>query len=104
MEIDVKRVFYAWFLIVANIASAVNVDELVVKLVGADVQERARARQLLPREGLAAVPALLPLLSNGDSAIAEAAFDIVMDIGHQATAPGRDAERRQVTDMLMPLI
>lgn len=80
------------------------VGKLVRDLTGPDKRARATARQLLPRHGVSAVGELIPLLAQKDQVIAKAAFDILMDIGNEASAPGRGSERKRVTDRLMVLV
>ena len=72
------------------LAAEPRLGDLVADLTGPDVRARAAARQLLPRQGVAAVPEMMPLLSSQDPAIAKAAFDVLMDIANEASAPGRE--------------
>jgi len=77
---------------------------LIAALTGPDQRARAEARQRLPRHGLTAVPEILPLLASKDPVTAKAAFDILMDIGNDVSAPGRQEAARQFTVMIAPLI
>ncbi|MHC4444768.1 MAG: FG-GAP-like repeat-containing protein [Planctomycetota bacterium] len=80
------------------------VDKLIQDLTEGDTRTRALARRLLPRLGAEAVDAVIPLLTNKSKYTTKAAFDILMDIGNQASGPGRKAERKLVTDKYMSLI
>jgi HEAT repeat protein len=78
--------------------------DLMKDLVSADGVRQARARQLLPYCGAEAVPDLLPLLSDPNPVVAKNAYYVVMDIANGSCTPGRKAERRQVTRLLMTLL
>jgi HEAT repeat protein len=90
------------------LAAAQDIDPsirgMVANLTGPDPQVRALSRQMLPRQGLEVVPAMIPLLDSEDDAVAGAAFDILMDLGNELSAPGRGKDRRTLTEMLMPLV
>jgi len=73
-------------------------------LLQGDPPVRAAARQLLPREGLAAAPRLIPLLQSEDPAARKAAFDVLWAVANETGAPGREKERKEITDLFMPLI
>ncbi len=81
-------------------ASANTLDELLVELKGADEAARAHARQLLPREGVDALPSLIPLINHESEPVWRATWNVVADIANQASAPGREADRKHVTDLL----
>jgi HEAT repeat protein len=83
---------------------ASEIDKLVAHLSGGDEQARSLARQLLPRHGLEAVPKLLPLLSREEGVVRQAAFRVLADIANEAAAPGHDADRGRMTDILMTLL
>jgi len=83
---------------------ASRLDDLVAALAGDDDQARTLARQLLPREGVQAVPKLLPLLRQENRAVREAAFQVLADLANEASAPGRAADRTAVTAHLMTLL
>ncbi len=70
------------------LAQATRLDDLVSGLSGENEHARALARQLLPREGVPAVPRLLPLLRADTPAVREAAFQVLADIANEAAAPG----------------
>lgn len=88
----------------AAVAAEPRLEELIAELTGPDELARARARQLLPRQGLGAAEAVLPYLTDADPATAKAAFDILFDIANRFWAPGRDPECRRMADLLMPLV
>lgn len=83
---------------------ASRLDDLVAALGADNDQARSLARQLLPREGVQAVPRLLPLLRQEKAAVREAAFQVLADIANEASAPGRAADRTAVTAHLMTLL
>jgi HEAT repeat protein len=83
---------------------ASEIDKLVADLSGGDVQAQSLARQLLPRHGVEAVPRLLPLLSRKEDAVRQAAFRVLADIANEAAAPGHNADRGRMTDVLMTLL
>jgi len=100
------RYLVVFFLLASSGARAAEppLGELVQALTGPDQRARAVARQLLPRKGVEAVAAMIPLLTSEDPAIAKASFDILMDIGNEAATPGREADRKEVTDQFMVLV
>jgi len=79
-------------------------DELVIALGGDNEAARAEARQLLPRESVEVVPKLLPLMAGDDEQVWRAAFNVLSDLIGEVGVPGREAERRIVTDHLMTLL
>jgi HEAT repeat protein len=83
---------------------ASDIDKLVADLAGGDEQARSLARQLLPRHGVEAAPKLLPLLSRQDDTVRQAAFRVLADIANEEAAPGHDADRVRMTDILMTLL
>jgi HEAT repeat protein len=94
----------AFLLAIPCLARAGNGDDLLSALSGQDEHARALARQLLPREGVALVPKLLPLLSSDRAPVREAAFQVLADLANEASAPGRAADRQTVTAHLMTLL
>ncbi len=78
--------------------------QLVKMLGSADMQARGAARQLLPREDVALAADLLPLLAHEDQHVSWAAMRVLEDFANQATARGREEDRRTVTDILMKLV
>lgn len=78
--------------------------QLVADLIGADAHAAAAARQRLPRYGVAAIEAMIPHLSDAKPAAAMAAYRTILGVTNEVSAPGREAERRQATDLLMPLV
>src|SRR5271166_3436663 len=83
---------------------ASRLDDLVAALAGDDEQARTLARQLLPREGVPAVPKLLPLLRQENRAVREAAFQVLADLANEASAPGRATDSTAVTACLTKLL
>ena len=83
---------------------ASRLDDLITALAGSDDHARALARQLLPREGVRAVPKLLPLLREENQGIREAAYQVLADLANEASAPGREADRKTVATSLMTLL
>ena len=77
------------------IVEASRLDDLITALAGNDDQARSLARQLLPREGVQAVPKLLPLLREENQLIREAAFQVLADLANEASAPGARPTARQ---------
>lgn len=89
---------------VALPAPAARIDDLLAALAGKDEPARSMARQLLPREGVAVVARLLPLLKSETAAVRDAAFNVLADIANDASAPGRQHDRAAVTVRLMTLL
>lgn len=77
---------------------------LLEDLKGGSPQAQATARQLLPNQGLQVVPAMLQLLSGKDEKLAKAGYDILLQVINDVSAPGRDKERRRLTDQLIHLV
>jgi hypothetical protein len=82
----------------------VSVDTLVEGLSGRDEAARVRARQLMPRRGIEALPKLIPLLAHEDPNVWRAALRVTADILNQAGMPGHEAERLAAAEQLMPLL
>ena len=85
-------------------AQATPLDDLIQGLTGNDEVARSTARQLLVREGGAALPRVLPLLTHEDARIWWAANNVLTEIAGQVSVPGREAERQVLTDGLMALL
>jgi HEAT repeat protein len=99
------RLLGVWLVLtVPAAARASDVDDLITALSGPDEQARTLARQLLPREGVAIVARLLPLLSSDQTPVREAAFQVLADVANEASAPGRETDRKAVTAQLMTLL
>jgi len=86
------------------VAQASTTDALIQKLSGNDEQARAEARHLLPRQGVDAVPKLIPLVMQGKDAVWRAAFNVLADFAAEVSVPGREADRAAVTANLMTLV
>ena len=82
-------------------ACADEMDRLLAGIAGNDEGIRAEARQLLPRYGMDAAPRLLALMTYDDALVWRAAKNVLADICHGVGMPGREAERRKMTGMLM---
>ncbi len=82
----------------------VTIDSMVQDLAGPDAHLRAVARQMLPRESVEAVPKLIPLLANESPEVSWAAMRVIEDLANQCGVPGREADRKAVTDALMVLL
>lgn len=67
---------------------------------GTDAQ-RVAARQMLPREGMRAVPDVLELLHHDDQLVWRTAQKILSDICLTHTQRGYEVEREQVTEQLL---
>ncbi len=92
-------------LALASIAIAQpTIGSLVSDLAGPDDHDRVVARQLLPREGMDALPALIPLLDRKEPHIAKAAYTVIWDILNEAARPGLETDRARATDLLMALL
>ena len=85
-------------------AQAGRLDDLVAALGGHDEPARSLARQLLPREGVAAVPKILPLLGRDDPNVWNAAFQTLSDLANEVSMPGREADRAAVAAHLMAFV
>ncbi len=80
------------------------VERLVQDLQGPKPRARAKARQLLPHRGVDAVGPMLDLLTHADPFVAQAAFDVLMDVANAACAPGFDDRRKSVTEHVLALL
>lgn len=87
-----------------GVTHAATLDALIQQLGGEDENARAAARQMLLREGIEAVPKLLPLVAHDNAAVWCAAFQVLSDFANAVSAPGREAERQAVTGYLMALV
>ncbi|MGB9623443.1 MAG: HEAT repeat domain-containing protein [Phycisphaerae bacterium] len=83
---------------------ASTTDALIQKLGGEDEKARAEARHLLPRQGVDAVPRLIPLVMQEKDAVWRAAFNVLADFAAEVSVPGREADRAAVTASLMTLV
>ena len=98
---------FTWTLLacgVSAVAVATTLDERLDALAGGDEQARATARQMLPREGVEAVPRLVALLAHEDQAVWNAARNVLSDVANEVCVPGREDDRAFVTDCLMTLL
>ena len=91
-------------LFMLNAATAGNVESLAHDLAGNDERARVEARQLLPREGAAAVAPMIPLLAHENIAVSKAAYSVIWDVANSAAGPGHDAECAAVVEQLWQLI
>ncbi len=102
----IKRILITVFLMAGWLHSSLagDIGQYVRMLGGDDEADRALARQMLPREGAAAIPELLPLLSNERAEVWNAAFKVIEDIANGVSVVGKEKERTEVTRQLMTLI
>lgn len=77
---------------------------LAKDLASPDAKARIRARQLLPRQGVAALDHLIPLLASQDQGVKLTAYNVIADIANGAAAPGHDADREIAATKLMTLV
>lgn len=75
--------------------------DLLRMMRSGDPKERALARQLLPREGVAVVEDVLAALTDPSEAVQRTAANILSDIGNEISTPGFDANRRRYSDLLL---
>ncbi len=103
---QISRVLITVFLAAGwlHSATAGNIDQYVQMLAGNDELARADARQMLPRAGAAAIPQLLPLLSNERQEVWRTAFFVIRDIANGVSVAGKEKDRAEVTKQLMTLI
>ena len=87
--------------LLAGTGWANTIDALALELRGPDEAARVHARQMLPREGVDALPAVLPLINDESEPVWRAAYNVVADIANQACAPGHESDRARATDLLM---
>lgn len=106
-----KRYCTTAFLLAAVVCAAgfaaygQSLDQLINALAGPDDPARSEARKLLPRHAPSdAVPRIIPLLAHDNPAVWGAAFNTLADFVHAVGVPGREPERRLVTDALMGLL
>ncbi len=95
-------------LLVVTVSLAADIDPAIRSLVNdlqsGDAPTKAIARQLLPNHGLVAVPAMISIMNGNDPALAKAAYDIILQVVNDVSSPGREKDRKKLTDMLMPLV
>ncbi|NUM56912.1 MAG: HEAT repeat domain-containing protein [Candidatus Hydrogenedentes bacterium] len=105
-----KNLFFRACAIAIVVASIANADfttlpaALAKDLASPDIAARVRARQLLPRHGVAALDHLLPLLSSQEQPVKLSAYNVIADIANGAAAPGHEAEREIAATKLMTLV
>lgn len=103
-----KSNFLIIHLVIASLfgsGAGASTFELYIQDLGGDnEQARATARQMLPREGVRAVPKLIELLKSENMNVWRAAFNVLEDIANATTQPGKEAERAQVTEELLSLV
>lgn len=92
------------------LACAANADfttlpaALAKDLASQDIAARVRARQLLPRHGVAALDHLLPLLASQDQPVKLSAYNVIADVANAAAAPGHETDRETAATKLMTLV
>lgn len=82
-------------------AYASEVDRLARDLAGNDEAKRVEARQLLPREGIAAAAPLVDLLSHDNQIVWRTAQKVVRDIAHGGPVGVTKHERRYLSQLLL---
>ena len=85
------------------LAAPMGLDALIQGLQG-DNAARVRARQLLPREGVDALPKLIPLVDHKDAETSYAALRVIEDILSEASTPGLDEDRARAAALTMGMI
>lgn len=85
-------------------AESQHTRDLVKALAGDNESARSAARQVLPRQGLDAVPLLLPLVAHENPSVWRAAVRVLADIANATSIAGREAERTELTRQMMSLI
>ena len=85
----------------ASVAASADWRQLAADLSSADEAARIRARQLLPREGVAPLPSLIPLLAQENQPIRLAARNVIADILNGAAAPGHEADQLFAANQMM---
>ncbi|MCC6797383.1 MAG: hypothetical protein IT366_19875 [Candidatus Hydrogenedentes bacterium] len=77
---------------------------LTKDLASPDMKARVRARQLLPRHGVAALDHVLPLLASSDQGVKLTAYNVTADIANIVAGPGHEADREIAASKLMALV
>ncbi len=77
---------------------------LAKDLASPDMKARVRARQLLPRHGVAALDHLIPLLASPDQGVKLTAYNVIADIANIVAGPGHEADREVAASKLMTLV
>jgi HEAT repeat protein len=86
-------------------AWASRADALIADLAGQDEGARSRARRLLPREDIAkATPKIVRLIRHEQQSVWRAAFNVLSDFCAEVSVPGREADRAEVTRLVMALV
>ncbi len=85
-------------------ALGADLDTLIAGLSSPNDLEQARARQLLPYQGIEAVPKLIPLLKSPEQRVWRAAANVLSDFANETAVPGREKDRRVVVEQLMALL
>lgn len=99
-----RRLLALGLLLAGALAGAADLDSMIADLQGTDDTARARARQFLPREGVAALEKLIPLLRDERAEVSWVAYNVVSDIANEACGPAREAEREVAARTLMALV
>jgi HEAT repeat protein len=94
----------AFALVLASSVFAEDMRQLVADISGPDISRRVRARQLLPREGVNALPMLLPMLTHEDQGIRYTAYNVIADILNAAAAPGHSPDQLRATQLMLDCI
>lgn len=103
---SIRRVLIMMLLLAVWLPTAMagDIDQYVQMVAGNDEAARALARQMLPREGAAAVPKLLPLLSDERADVWRTAFNVIEDIANGVAVVGKEKARAEVTRQIMTLL
>lgn len=102
-----KPIITSLFIVAAFFSTAgfaSDYDTWIQDLAGNDDARRTVARQMLPREGMRAVPDLIELLQHDDQRVWRTSRNILADVCHAVTAPGFERERVSVTEQLFELL
>lgn len=75
--------------------------ELLRMLQSPEAKERSLARQWLPREEPDIVREILPLLGHNNQAVWRTAANVLADLANEVGAPGREADQRWVSNLML---
>ncbi len=76
-------------------------EQLLGMLRSGDAHQRAIARQLLPRESVERIGDIVAMLGDPNEPVWRAVSNVLTDVANEVSAPGREADRRHVSDVLL---
>lgn len=75
--------------------------DLLALMQSGNPEDRAVARQHLPRFGVVRLQDIIPVLGHANEAVWRTASNVLTDIANEVSAPGREDERQILSDALL---